>query len=522
MNTDEAYNYVNKMIDMDECILYFAAQAYYDNMDWPGTNIKFWRERSETGKWRWILFDLDFGFGLYAHGPSEDHIKFMFSTVETRYSNPPWATLLQRKLVENSKIKNKFINQIADLLNTNFKSDRVVNTINTLANHISNEITRHRQRWNLSGESTAKLITFANERPAYLRTHVRNFFGCGNDGQITVNSTAGGKVKLNSRTLQKTDFPWKGIYFDNNAIYLKAIPEPGYKFDGWSGDITSSSDSLSLYVVRSANIYANFLIDNSDSKGIVINEINYNSSSQFDPGDWIEIYNRSNNNIDISKWSISDSDPSHAFTFPSGTILEANKYLVIVEKNGSFTSCFPNVKNFTGSMDFGLSGSGELIKIMDENKNIIDSLTYDDQSPWPTEADGLGNTLELTDPFSDNSLGKNWKASQGHGTPGQVNSVKTSIIEINNNNPNNFILSQNYPNPFNPSTTIAFDIPVRSKVTLKIYDLLGREVAQLISEPMLAGHHSVQWNGAGIPSGVYFYKLQAGSFNKKKKLILQK
>jgi len=58
MTTDAAYAYLDSVIDLDECILYFAAQAYYDNMDWPGTNIKFWRERSATGKWRWILCGL--------------------------------------------------------------------------------------------------------------------------------------------------------------------------------------------------------------------------------------------------------------------------------------------------------------------------------------------------------------------------------------------------------------------------------------------------------------------------------
>jgi hypothetical protein len=65
ITTEAAYAYLDSVIDLDECILYFAAQAYYDNMDWPGTNIKFWRERSASGKWRWILFGLEFGFGLY-------------------------------------------------------------------------------------------------------------------------------------------------------------------------------------------------------------------------------------------------------------------------------------------------------------------------------------------------------------------------------------------------------------------------------------------------------------------------
>ena len=182
MTTDAAYAYLDSVIDLNECILYFAAQAYYDNLDWPGTNIKFWRERSDAGKWRWIVFGTEFGFGLYAHGPFEDHISFMFSPVETRYSNPPWATLLQRKLIENPIVKNRFINQIADLLNTNFTTGKVKEVINKLADHISSEITKHRTRWGIAGENLDKMTTFAEQRPAYLRDHVRNYFGCGKDG----------------------------------------------------------------------------------------------------------------------------------------------------------------------------------------------------------------------------------------------------------------------------------------------------------------------------------------------------
>jgi hypothetical protein len=86
-----------------------------------------------------------------------------------------------------------------------------------------------------------------------------------------------------------------------------------------------------------------------------------------------------------------------------------------------------------------------------------------------------------------------------------------------------FALNQNYPNPFNPTTNISFSIPSKSFVSLKVFDLLGREVATLVSEEMLAGNHSRQWNAINIPSGVYFYRLQAGSsYNETKKLILLK
>jgi hypothetical protein len=88
--------------------------------------------------------------------------------------------------------------------------------------------------------------------------------------------------------------------------------------------------------------------------------------------------------------------------------------------------------------------------------------------------------------------------------------------------PTGIVLQQCYPNPFNPSTIISFTLPTRSFVALKIFDLLGREVATLVSEEMSAGSYSKQWNAANMSSGIYFYRLQAGEVTETKKLVLVK
>jgi len=524
MTTDAAYSFIDSVIDLDECILYFAAQAYYDNLDWPATNIKFWRERSAFGKWRWILFGVEFGFGLYGHDYKEDHIAFMFDTIETRYTGKPWPTLLQRKLVENPTIKNRFINQVADLLNTNFKSERVVSVINTLADHIANEIPKHRARWGLTGESiNEKMIPFAQNRPAYMRDHVRNYFNCGDDGMITVNSTSGGSVQLNTLKFQSTELPFSGIYFRGNEIRLKAIPGPGYKFDGWSGSVTSSEKSISVLVTGSTNLYASFSIDTSATKEIVINEINYNSAESFDSGDWVELYNYNDQVIDISNWYFSDSDSNHKFIFPEGIVIEPKEYLVLVENDSAFSARFPDVNNFIGETGFGLSGSGEFIKLVDDKEQIIDSLTYNDTLPWPLEADGTGATLELIDASKDNSLAENWQASKDHGTPGKTNSEITSTEENEYVGiPKEYNLFQNYPNPFNPTTNINYSVPGRSYISLKVYNLLGQEVATLFEGMQLAGNYTVTFNAEELSSGVYLYQLRANDYISTKKLILLK
>jgi hypothetical protein len=88
--------------------------------------------------------------------------------------------------------------------------------------------------------------------------------------------------------------------------------------------------------------------------------------------------------------------------------------------------------------------------------------------------------------------------------------------------PTSVQLFPNYPNPFNPSTNISFYLPSKSFTLLKIYDLLGKELATIVSEELQAGNHSRQWNALGLPNGIYFYRLKVGSFVETRKLILLK
>ncbi|MBU0472967.1 MAG: CotH kinase family protein [Bacteroidetes bacterium] len=528
LSTDEAYNFIDNMIDIDECLLYYAAQVYYNSQDWPANNSKYWRERTPEGKWRWILYDLDFGFNLYEYnneGNNEDHVDYVFSGDPSQrpWSKPVESTFIPRKIVENSKIKNQFVNQVADLLNSNFKKDRVLSIMNEIADHIANDIGRHRTRFNLNGDNLNRMISFAQNRPTYLRNHVRNFFDSGSDCSIKINTKGRGKVKINSLTLMPEDLPWSGVYFQDNTIHLNAIPEPGYKFDGWGGTKISKETSLDIAGIRSIDLTATFSVDSSTANEVVINEINYNSPDNFNTGDWVELFNITDNSLDISEWYFSDSDDNHQFVFPAGTILGSGQYLVLVENDSAFAANFPDVHNYIGNIGFGLSGSGEFMKLVNGENQIIDSLTYDDIAPWPTEADGTGATLELVNAWIDNSLGENWTATIEHGTPGKINSNVTSVEENEYTSiPQNYSLSQNYPNPFNPSTVISYRLPVASKITLKVYDVLGREVASLVNKVQPAGNYSITWDASQNTSGVYFYRMQTGIFNKTKKLVLMK
>jgi hypothetical protein len=103
-----------------------------------------------------------------------------------------------------------------------------------------------------------------------------------------------------------------------------------------------------------------------------------------------------------------------------------------------------------------------------------------------------------------------------------TSSSPTLVTEIPKRIPATFELLQNYPNPFNPSTMIAFDLPSAGHVRLRIFDLLGREVAVLLDEEVKAGRHQAYWNASKMSSGVYFYRIEAGQFAAVRKLILLK
>jgi hypothetical protein len=100
-----------------------------------------------------------------------------------------------------------------------------------------------------------------------------------------------------------------------------------------------------------------------------------------------------------------------------------------------------------------------------------------------------------------------------------TSATPTAVHQVNEA-PSVFSLAQNYPNPFNPSTMIRFALPDRQAVTLRVYNLLGEEVATIVNETLGAGEHVVEFNATGLATGMYLYKLQAGSMTQTKRMLL--
>jgi hypothetical protein len=121
-----------------------------------------------------------------------------------------------------------------------------------------------------------------------------------------------------------------------------------------------------------------------------------------------------------------------------------------------------------------------------------------------------------------------WRVSgtnaQGTGLWSEVWRYRTVLTSVEQTSglPTEYALHQNYPNPFNPLTTISFSLPEQEKVTLRIYDVLGREVATLIDDTLQPGEYRTQFDASGVSSGVYFYRLIAGGYVSTKKMSVVK
>ena len=159
---------------------------------------------------------------------------------------------------------------------------------------------------------------------------------------------------------------------------------------------------------------------------------------------------------------------------------------------------------YTGTSWFAVTSVHDTITNADTLKIVI-SFTPDTARPY---SDTLYIMSNASNPLTEVPLSGN----------GSI----TAVSQNNSSMPNNYGISQNYPNPFNPTTVINYQLPVNSFVTLKIYDVIGREVVTLVSGNQNTGYYHVTFNAADLTSGVYFYRLQAGTYSETKKLLLLK
>lgn len=519
--TDENYNHISKLIDISCFIDYELFQIFINNTDWPGNNIKYWNSNESHSQWRWLLYDTDFGFDIWDGGAYRGN-GIVFATTENgpSWPNPQWSTYLLRRLLGNANFQHQFMNRMADLLNTTFQSENMNAKLDSVMNLIQNEMPFHVARWNTWGDWDTKIGVirrFNNNRPSYVWQHFNGYFNVNNHTvTLSVSSKDAGKIKVNSIT--PNSYPFTGNYFSQVPVMFTAIPNTGYKFVRWEN--ASTSDKPAITLTLSSNIKLNAVFEpvrGDENLNIVINEINYNSTEEYNTGDWVELYNGGNQTVDLTGFVLSDANAENGYVIPPGTLLYPDGYLVISDNLNKFKSVHPKIINVVGSFSFGFSRSGDVVTVTDGENRIVDQVKYETMNPWPVIPSETAATLELKNPVYDNSLSNNWDMGPLGGTPGARNQMVTSteLLAVHSDKPTCF------PTQFHDFTTLRFSSTGSKNYSVKIFDIQGRLRNELSGEFTNDGtcYLDIFTEQEKYQQGIYLIKVQTGSMIETIKVI---
>ena len=360
----ENYKEVQKMMDTRNFANFWIHQIYSANHDVRG-NIRFWRSDSLDGKFRWIVYDTDLGFGSNRY--NHNILKDFTSKKMTDWYNPRWATFLLRKLLKNEEFKQDFILQSSYLLSSTLSTQNINDKINEFKMFYQQEMKIHFskrkkfqnyqgniKKWN---NSIQRLFTFAEKRDDYSFIHLEDKFDLKPPYslKIKINNFEKGKVFLNGNRIKKNSF--NGKFYSELALPITMHPNVGFASEGYVYDTinTESGDSVIIDI--------SFVRNKESTSKVIINEIDY-------VNDCFEIFNQGNEPINLDGWKIVDKN-NNIYTIEKG-ILRKGRFLVF--HNKIIENKIDSVDYF--KIDFKISSSSELLTLYDNNGGLVDSVSY--------------------------------------------------------------------------------------------------------------------------------------------------
>jgi hypothetical protein len=230
------------------------------------------------------------------------------------------------------------------------------------------------------------------------------------------------------------------------------------------------------------------------ASSVTISEINYNSNDTIDTHDWFELENLTSETLDVSFWSVYDGNEFNTYTFPMGTYILPDSFLVVMKDEADFVAIHPGVTNRVGSLTWGLGNGGDEITIRDFSNDFVLSVDFDDDSPWPTAPDGNSQTLEKWDWATNLNDPASWHDGCPGGSPGRA---FTLCVYVGVDEADASLFSM-YPNP----ATNAFWVELNEKATVSIYNSSGQK---MLDKSHNSGRTEI--NVSALSSGLYLVDL---------------
>jgi parallel beta-helix repeat protein len=246
LSVESEYQRAASWVDLDNFIDWAVLEIFSGNASWRH-NIRVWRPKTGSGRWQWIVFDLDRGYG---NNFSTDRIQT--HTLNDMADN---YTVLGR-LLANASFRSRFIDRFYQAMNWTFEPGRVIGIIDSLQNDIRAEMPRHIERWKGRGgiasltawESNVEAMrAFARLRGDAMREQLRSRFGLSGTAELAIHVSPAGAGRVTVDSSAVTDSEFSGFYLSGTSVPLHAAASPGYMFTGWTG---SGGGSESLLVPR--------------------------------------------------------------------------------------------------------------------------------------------------------------------------------------------------------------------------------------------------------------------------------
>ncbi len=284
MSNPQEFEWAAERMDMVNFIRYNIAKIYLKNTDWPGNNIDFWRKitpdrsgdapKTHDGRWRWIFYDMDEGFGD-AQGRDHTHDTLSFATKPggPSWPNPDWSTTKLRNLLENEWFRNRFVNELADQINSIYNPVYHEPVLDEMYGRILPYVPAQRERWRGSSvRDTGFMKHFGRERPQWMQLHTVNYFALQGTSEITLDTPqpVRGRVRINSLTIEpqlpgvpdpRRPYPWTGTYFQGIPVEIEAIPKAGFRFSHWEGNLAGEDAEVTIEPPEELSATAVFLPD---------------------------------------------------------------------------------------------------------------------------------------------------------------------------------------------------------------------------------------------------------------------
>lgn len=514
LSDETNYQVIADWINVENYVDYQFVEIFICNQDWLSNNMKFWKPTDNSRKWEWIIWDTDWGFGTYypsyPHGfPDWDGLGFSLSNWGG-WTNDVETELLQN-LVESDIFLEYFSTRGADILNSYLKPTRIIPQLDDFSSRIAPDIDRQVDKWGGSesewSDDVDYMEEFISERPDFVREHFAERFELGEIYDITLNTLpeTGGYIEVN--TIETDEIPWTGKYYEEIPVRLKAVANFGFVFDHW--EETGAEEDEIWIAMDGAQEYTAVFEEIEDLEFPVLNEVFYNPSNEYDPGEWVEFYNPNPMDLDLSSWTFLD-EGGNTFTFPEGSLLASDSFLILCSDTLNFKLLNPDVLNYVGNFSFNLDNAGEVLEIQNQDGYTMDMVEYSSSAPWPLINSDVGQSIELLLPTLDNDNGSNWFANEIQGgSPGLVNQIIIDVEEAENTP--HFSL---YPNPFSSEINLIVSQNELANIKIQVYNSLGQLMTNLANvQQQKSGLYKYVWNtnnsdGTEYPSGVYFFRIE--------------